>query len=572
MTRSVNTNSPTSPVVTFNVLPGTNAACVAVTELLPLGLSATSVTAGGNYVASNNVVLWGPFFGTNAQTLSYQLVGQAGIYQTRATWSVDGVSASEAVATNIVIASTPGNGFPTPPPQAPMPMLSPSNATNLPVNVSISSSDPQAQVYFTTDGTLPTLSSTPYTTPLAFSTQTTLRARAFRAGYLPSVAALGNYVPLQTTNSLVLVRSVVGNGTFIPSVTVIATPSVGVNCYSVTETIVPGLTPSGLSADAVWNPSDKTVRWGPYLDNQQRSLTYNLFSASSGAYPLSGQGSFNGFPSPVTGATAVTVNAEYSGSPNTNFPACITAPITYNLNFNPNPGIITIDSVSGTLNWGDGTQVVVTQAVMSFQKIYATSRVYTVTLSVDWTGHTIDMTVSGHATKTDTINAVTQCNPVILVQPQPTNQLVLVGATAQISVNATSVFPMSYQWYFNVTNPIVSPSTFQILTLENVRLEAGGLYSVLIANAYGSVTSSVARLNVIAPLVANITRNANGSITLNFVGMPNSTTRLWAATNLGSPIFWTPIFTNNVGDSGTWQFTDTNTMNYPARFYRFSTP
>jgi hypothetical protein len=62
-------------------------------------------------------------------------------------------------------------------------------------------------------------------------------------------------------------------------------------------------------------------------------------------------------------------------------------------------------------------------------------------------------------------------------------------------------------------------------------------------------------------------------VTLHFAGLPNSAARLWAATNLGSPIIWQPIFTNSdVGADGTWQFTDTNAVGYPARYYRFSTP
>ena len=291
VTRSVDTNTPTAPVVTFNVVPGRNASCVAVTEELPPGLGAANITEGGNYIASNNVVLWGAFFGTNAHTLSYQAVGQPGTHSVRATWSVDGVGGREAVGTNIVVASTSGSGVPTLPPQEPMPTLAPAISSNLPVTVSISSSDPQAQFYFTTDGSLPTQGSTLYTTSLAFSTRTTLRARAFRAGYLPSVSAVGDYVPLLTTNSLLLVRSVVGSGTFMPSLNVTATPSAGVNCYSVAESIAPGLTPSGLSADAVWNSSDSTIRWGPYLDNQQRVLTYSV-GGPSGNLPPGGRGKF----------------------------------------------------------------------------------------------------------------------------------------------------------------------------------------------------------------------------------------------------------------------------------------
>ena len=625
VSRSVNTNSPTAPVVTFSVVPGASAGCVAVTESLPLGIGAANISAGGNYVASNNVVLWGPFFGTNAQTLSYQAVGQPGTYLTRAAWSVDGVSGGEAVGTNIVVASAPGSGFPTAPLQQPMPMLTPIISSNLPVAVSISSSDPQAQIYFTTDGSLPTQSSTPYTTPLNFSTRTTLLARSFRSGYLPSQLVVGEYSPLLTTNSLMLVRSIVGNGTFLPSIRVTATPSVGVNCYSVTESIAPGLTPSGLAADAVWNPADKTVRWEPYLDHQQRVLTYNL-NGPSGTYPLAGQGSFDGYPATVTGATTVTVNAAYSGSPDSSITTCVTQPLIYNLNFNPAPGFLIVDSllirfvdksvirvrmsrsaavrevpaaagasvlrlvcdtaalrrlptnrigrvdsINGTLDWGDGTHVAVTQPVMTFQKQYVASGTYTITLSADWTGHTIDLLGSSHATKTDTVTAVTQCNPPVITA-QPSNQMVFAGSTVQFSVTATSLYAMTFQWYFNRTNPFIGP-IFSTLTLPNVAPQAAGLYSVLITNAFGSVTSSVVSLGVVTPLVTSITRNSNKSVTLNFIGLPNSATRIWVATNLAPPANWQAIYTNNnVGTNGTWQFTDTNASGFPARFYRFSTP
>ena len=215
VTRSVDTTYPAAPVVTFSVTPGAGASCVAVMELLPPGVAATSVTAGGNYIASNNVVLWGPFFGTNALVLSYVAVGQPGSYPVQATWSVDGVGGIEAAGTTIAVTSSSGSFIPTPPPQEPVPTLSPPFGSSLPASVSISSSDPQAQIYYTTDGSLPTQNSTPYTAPLNISVQTTLRAVAFRAGYVPSASAVGDYVAAPPTNSLSLVRSISGNGTVI---------------------------------------------------------------------------------------------------------------------------------------------------------------------------------------------------------------------------------------------------------------------------------------------------------------------------------------------------------------------
>ena len=572
VTRSVDTSSPTAPVVTFSVVPGVGANCIAVTESLPPGVAATSVTAGGNYIASNNVVLWGPFFGTNTLFLSYVAAGQPGTYPVQATWSVDGVGGSETVATTLVVASASGgSGFPTAPPPEPMPILSPTVGSNLPVNVSISSGDPQAQIYFTTDGSLPTQNSMPYTTQLTFSVPTTLRAVAFRAGYLPSVAALGNYVAALPTNSLSLVRNIFGNGTFLPSVTLTATPLGSVNCYAVTETLTPGLTPSGLAADAVWDPVDNTISWGPYLDNQPRALKYEL-SGLAGTFPLSAQGSFDGYPATVTGATAVTLNPAYTGEP-TNYTTCVTEPISYTVDINPGPGIF-VDSASGTVYWGDGTQSEFTEPpVVTLQHLYPNPGTYTITTSANWMGHTLTLIVWGSfGTKTDTVQVLSSCGGPVITN-QPSNQVVLAGATAQFAVGVSSYFPVSYQWYFNQTNPIVSPATFATLTLPNVTADAAGSYSVLITSAYGSTNSAVATLTVVTPLVTSAVRNGDGSVTLNFVGLPNATTRIWAAANLAPPAIWQPIFTNNSTEAdGTWQFTDTNAIDFRERFYRFSTP
>jgi hypothetical protein len=158
--------------------------------------------------------------------------------------------------------------------------------------------------------------------------------------------------------------------------------------------------------------------------------------------------------------------------------------------------------------------------------------------------------MSGQATKTDSVQVVTTClAPQITTQPS--NQMVLAGSTAQFTVSASSSAPMTYQWYFNQTYPIIG-TIFSSLTLPNIAPQSAGGYSVIITN---------------------IVRGTNGRVTLSFLGLPNSTTRLWASTNLASPASWQPIFTNTTtSTNGTWQFVDTNSVGYPTRFYRFSTP
>jgi len=567
VTRTVNTSSPTAPVVTFSVTPGAGATCVGMTESLPPGLAATGVTAGGNYIASNNVVLWGPFFGTNALVLSYVTVGQPGIYPVQASWSVDGVGGGESGETSIIVASASG-GIPTPPLQEPVPTLTPSFGSSLPINVSISSSDSQAHIYYTTDGTLPTQSSTPYTSQLTISVPTTLRAVGYRAGYLASVSAVGYYAAAPLTNSVSLVRSILNNGTVLPSITISATPLGNLSCYGITETILPGMTPSGLATNAVWNPANSTIYWGPFVDNQPRALNYNL-SGPTGTFPLAGSGSFDGYLATDTGATTVSFNPAYIG-PATNYDSCVTGPISYSVDINPAPGLIAVDTATGTVDWGDGTQSNVTQPVMTIPKLYAASGTYTITLSVSWTGHTPTTNAVGNGIKTDTVEVYSSCDPVIT--NQPSNQVVVAGTTAQFTVGASSVFPLTYQWFLNESNSISSPTAIAPLILSNVTVQEGGLYSVVVANTYGSVTSSAAVLTVVTPVFTNITRNTNRDVTLGVLTLPYSTNLVWAATNLTPPVEWQAISTNIANSNGTWQFTDTNAVNFPERYYQFSIP
>jgi N-acetylneuraminic acid mutarotase len=60
-------------------------------------------------------------------------------------------------------------------------------------SVAIGDSTPNATIYYTTDGTAPTLSSTAYTTPITVSSSETIQAIATASGYSPSPVASATY-------------------------------------------------------------------------------------------------------------------------------------------------------------------------------------------------------------------------------------------------------------------------------------------------------------------------------------------------------------------------------------------
>jgi hypothetical protein len=80
-----------------------------------------------------------------------------------------------------------------------------------------------------------------------------------------------------------------------------------------------------------------------------------------------------------------------------------------------------------------------------------------------------------------------------VITAQPTNQTVIVGANATITLGAGNN-PTSFQWRFNGTK--IPNATNSSLTLTNVQLSDTGKYSVVVSNSVGSVTSSNATLTV----------------------------------------------------------------------------
>jgi len=140
------------------------------------------------------------------------------------------------------------------------------------------------------------------------------------------------------------------------------------------------------------------------------------------------------------------------------------------------------------------------------------------------------------------------------------------GALATDSANAL----------YYVSGPFVVKRTdtqHSVLTLRSVSTNDAGDYQVTIWGASAnSVTSALVSLTVAtSPEIYNTIRNSEGSLALSCVSPPGSTNLVQVATNLAPPVLWQTISTNIAGPDGDWQFTDTNTANSPARFYRSAT-
>jgi formylglycine-generating enzyme required for sulfatase activity len=97
-----------------------------------------------------------------------------------------------------------------------------------------------------------------------------------------------------------------------------------------------------------------------------------------------------------------------------------------------------------------------------------------------------------------------------VITEQPSNVIASTAGSATFTVAATGTAPLSYQWRKDGVN--ATGATSASLTLSNVQTNQAGNYAVVITNAYGSATSSVAVLTVV-PLPYTYTTN-NGTITI----------------------------------------------------------
>jgi hypothetical protein len=82
------------------------------------------------------------------------------------------------------------------------------------------------------------------------------------------------------------------------------------------------------------------------------------------------------------------------------------------------------------------------------------------------------------------------------ITQQPTNQNVFVGQPVAFRVEAIGSFPLTYQWYKGAD--VQTGATGPTLAIPTAALSDAGDYTVVVANAAGSVTSAVATLTVSA--------------------------------------------------------------------------
>jgi len=126
------------------------------------------------------------------------------------------------------------------------------------------------------------------------------------------------------------------------------------------------------------------------------------------------------------------------------------------------------------------------------------------------------------------------------IDSDPVDQSVLVGEDATFNVQASGTLPLFYQWYYN-TNSVITNAISPSLTVTNAELSYAGGYSVLVSNAYGSVTSAVAQLTVNTPVAPSITSQPQDQLNV----LPGGTAMFSVAASGSEPLSYQWYYNNS---------------------------
>jgi hypothetical protein len=274
--------------ITLTIQPEQNVESYAFIEKIPWPAKPSYISHEGFWDERHRIIRWGTFLDHDQRTITYTLSSEDGTFSLDGKISLTGKTESIAGLSEFTADCTPK--------PLPKPTFNPISGTQVPVTVSIECSVTDAEIYYSLDSFDPEKGQANtflYSHPLALTENTYIKARAYKTGMLPGKIAFARYpkpaLPLGNIEQRILYHT-----DCMATVTLSLTPVTSVESWAFAETLSYGLMPSQISHDGYWDQQFHTIRWGTFLDNSPRQLSYKLESKWMGQFYLDGLASFMG--------------------------------------------------------------------------------------------------------------------------------------------------------------------------------------------------------------------------------------------------------------------------------------
>jgi hypothetical protein len=304
-------------LVTVNIQAAPESAVKSwVVEERLYGITPQTISQNGVYDPNHGIIRWGTYEDAAPRTLSYTLTGRDLTVSPSGALSADGIDETVGGSSQVTIACTP--------PKAAKPAFSPPSGTVTPLSASITSATTDAEIYYTTDGSIPNTGSNLYAGNLDITDATLIRAVAAKTDYRTSDVASALYVePRNAVTSIAV--SVTDDGTCLPLIRLNVTPAAGTLSWVVEARIPAGLTPSSINSQGIWDVQNRMIRWGDFSDAALLELSFKA-EGDDGAHSIDITGSFNSMDEVYK--QSVTVSCLRAAAPVFSPPSGTEAPVT----------------------------------------------------------------------------------------------------------------------------------------------------------------------------------------------------------------------------------------------------
>lgn len=170
---------------------------------------------------------------------------------------------------------------------------------------------------------------------------------------------------------------------------------------------------------------------------------------------------------------------------------------------------------------------------------------------------------AGGSSRTSRLASLTVLVPPTITQP-PQSQSVVVGSNITFTVVAGGTAPLSYEWRFN--DSALPDQTNATLTLTNVQAADAGIYTAVVSNSAGSVTTDPATLRVLVRCTVTFVSRSESASTLSFSTASGLTYTVEYKNSLADAN-WTSLVPAVTG-TGTEMTVQDTPAGVPARYYR----